>query len=197
MKYLWAFTCLTMLAIMSSSGEPPDLSKSIVMLEGNGMTCTGFELKAPSGRDYLVSAGHCMELSDSQGLISVHTEYGATVQRRILAFTPKADVMLMDPVPGLPPLQLAPLYWYGEKVYITGHGQSLPLWTVSGNIVGELPTYDWIEMFCTAPAEPGHSGSPVYGRDGEVVGVLSVRSDVSVMSGFVRLDDLKDFLKGY
>ena len=197
MKYLWALLTILVLSSLVGNGEPPKLDKSIVLMEGNGMACTGFEIQAPSGREYLISAGHCAELADDQGSIMVHTEYDAIVMRRIIAVTPNADLLLMDPVPGLKPLQVADSYWYGERIWITGHGDALPLWTVTGNIVGELPTYGFIEMFCTAPAEPGHSGSPVYGKDGYVVGVLSVRAEGSTMSGFVRLDDLKDFLKGY
>jgi S1-C subfamily serine protease len=175
-------------------------NKSIVMLVGStGAQCTGFEVKAPSGHEYMLTAGHCAMLADPlTGSIQVTTEEGAKVMRRVIAVDPLADITIMEPVPGIPALEVAADSYKDEFIRILGHGLGLPTWEVDCRIVGDTivnSDLGWNETICSAEARPGHSGSPALDPDGHVVGVLSVAG--MGISGFSRLVDLQDFLKGY
>lgn len=170
------------------------VNSSIVLLTGNDRACTGFQIQAPSGKDYLITAGHCSELV-VEGSIKVTTEAGNTVYSRVVQVDSNADLLLLDPVPGLFGLKLALGDFPAEPIHIIGHGYALPLWEVKGSIIGDMTMIDWLETICSAPAAPGHSGSPVLDPLGNVVGVLSTSN--GIISGFVRLTDLQTLLKGY
>lgn len=186
---------LLIVALLLLTGCSAPLAKSIVMLRSPLASCTGFEVRAPSGKEYLLTAAHCSILEDDKHTIQVNTEYGTQIQARVIAIDTKSDLMLLEAAPGLPALDVAKEDHYGERVRVLGHGFGLPLWEVSGYIIGDASIMDWVETICSVGAMPGHSGSPVVGPDGLVVGVLSTSN--GVISGFVRLSDLQAFLQGY
>ncbi len=189
MKY-----ALALLLLLTGCHRAP-LNKSIVMLKNNVGACTGFQIEAPSGKDYLITAGHCLILAEAYNTISVTTEDGAQVRSRVIALDASADLLLLEAVPNLRGFKIASADAPGEIVRIIGHGYALPLWEVDGKIIGDLDMVVWLETVCSAGAAPGHSGSPVIDPQGHVVGVLSTSN--GVISGFVRLSDLQAFLKGY
>jgi hypothetical protein len=192
-----ALIVLIMLILASSckSPAPAPLNASIVLLRGNDHACTGFQALAPSGKVYLLTAGHCSALEDERGYITAVTNDGAYVQTRAISLDPAADILLLEALPNLPSLPIAEETHYGEAMRIVGHGYGLGIWEVDGHIIGDINMLDWIETAMSGGAAPGHSGSPVLDPDGHVCGVLSVSN--GVISGFARLADLKDFLKGY
>jgi S1-C subfamily serine protease len=191
MKYI----LLAALALLLASCSKMPLNNSIFMLRNTFAACTGFNVEAPSGKTYLLTAGHCAMLADSGGSIKTIKEDGTTVMSRIIAVSPDLDLLLLDPVPGLRGFKVAPKDYPGERIRVIGHGYALPLWEVDGDIIGDAGMVLWLETLTSAPAAPGHSGSPVIDPYGHVVGVLSTSN--GVISGFVRLQDLQSFLKGY
>jgi S1-C subfamily serine protease len=164
------------------------------MLIGNDHACTGFQIQAPSGKPYLLTAGHCKELSINDS-IEVITEAGNHLQRRIIAADTVSDLLLLEPVPSLIPFQMASKDFPGEYVRVVGHGYALPLWEVSGSIIGDHTIVDWLETIVSAPIAPGHSGSPALDVFGHVLGVASTGN--GQIGGLVRLQDVLSFLKGY
>jgi hypothetical protein len=188
--------CLLIVCTLSSCGHKYTQNASIVMLKSSlGAQCTGFQVKAPSRQEYLVTAGHCADLADAVNSIWVIMDNGAVIKRRVIAVDLKADITLMEPVPGLPALEVAGASYPGESLIILGHGYGLPTWEVDCHLIGDMDVMDWRETMCSSQAVPGHSGSPVLDPAGHVVGVLSVAG--AGLSGFTRLSDLQDFLKGY
>lgn len=171
------------------------LNKSIVMLDGPLARCTAFQVEAPSGRTYLLTAGHCFLAMNLEGSFTVRTEDGATLERKVVAVDKDADIMLLEGVPGMRGFKAALSDEAGEKVRILGHGYGLPLWEVDGFIIGDMQMLDWVETLCSVAAAPGHSGSPAIDPSGHVVGVVSTSN--GVISGMTRLMDLQAFLKGY
>jgi S1-C subfamily serine protease len=169
------------------------------MLQGNGMLCTAFEVAAPSGRNYLLTAGHCAALSQPLGDIEVDLDNGTKLQRRIIALDKDHDIMLLEDVPHLNPLSLATSDHKGEELRIYGHGNGFPTWEVDCRIMGDMklgdPDQAWNQTWCSSQAAPGHSGSPALDKDGQVCGIVS-RAGMG-MTGLVRLEDLQAFLAAY
>lgn len=171
---------------------------SIVQIKGRGGSCTGYEIKAPSGHDYLITAGHCVMRMDDTLSFDITTDAGGHVKRKAIALDSASDLLLIEPVPGLKGYEIADFDYKYEFIIIDGYGYGLPAWEVTGRIIGDEPSDvnpAWIETLTSAGAVPGHSGSPVFDPDGRVIGVLSTSN--KIVSGFVRLSDLKAFLKGY
>src|SRR5882724_5880489 len=63
-----------------------------VMLFGASGQCSGEQMRAPSGIDYILSAGHCHDIADESGNIWVKTEKGRILSRRVIAEDPLSDL---------------------------------------------------------------------------------------------------------
>jgi S1-C subfamily serine protease len=193
-RYLIA--ALLILSQLPISCKKASINESIVMLSNPLVgSCTGFQVEAPSGRTYLLTAGHCGALADSQGSITVTLEDGATLQRRMIASSATDDILLLEGVPGLKSFHLAKSDYPFESVSIIGHGYGLPLWEVDGKLIGEVNMIVWLEEMCSAGAAPGHSGSPALDPAGRIIGVVSTSN--GQITGLVRLAALQAFLRGY
>lgn len=192
MKYL-ALLCLFLLP--SCHNTRPVFSPSIVKLEGNLRQCTAFQIEAPSGREYLLTAGHCVALTDDKGSITVELENGDKIQRKLISLSGSTDLLLLEPVPGLRGFNIAQEAYRGEETHILGHGWGLPTWEVDCRLVGNMDILDWNETVCSQEAVPGHSGSPALDPNGQVIGVVSTAG--MNITGLVKLSDIQVFLKGY
>jgi S1-C subfamily serine protease len=195
-RYLLFLLPPLLLLAISSCTYKHDPNQSVVLLQGILGQCSGFQVKAPSGKKYLLSASHCELLEDDRHTIKVTTENGDSIQARVISVDHKSDSMLLEPVPGLPALTVAGTDERGEKVHIMGHGLGLPTWTVEGSIIAlSEPMMDWDETIMSGGAQPGHSGSPVLDPQGDVVGIVSTSN--SFITGFVKLTDIQIFLSAY
>lgn len=70
-------------------------------LVGNNHACSGVQVHAGSGQDYLLTAGHCNVLADDNGSIGVILDNGDHLQRRIIEEDANSDLLLLEGVPNL------------------------------------------------------------------------------------------------
>jgi hypothetical protein len=185
--------CMMGVGMFSCSGTNVD--KAIVKLTGTMGQCTGFEVIAPSGKQYTLTASHCALLADEHKLVTAETEDQGKQLIRVIEIDDKSDIMILEPVLGIPGLKVADEDYRGEKVHLVGHGLGLPLWEVDGRIIGDEDTNGWNETFMSGGAMPGHSGSPALDEDNHVIGIVSVSN--YFISGLVKLSDLQVFLSIY
>jgi S1-C subfamily serine protease len=158
--------------------------------------CTGFEVEAPSGKHYILTASHCSVLEDDYHSMLVTTESGDQFHSRVIAIDMRSDSLLLEGSASLPALRLADSDERGEHVRVIGHGLGLDTWEVSGTIIQmSEQMLDWPETVMSGGILPGHSGSPVLDPSDHVVGIASVSN--YFISGFVKLSDLQAFLAAY
>lgn len=118
---------------MSSSDK--EMKSKAVQLIGAG-SCSGEQITAPSGRTYILSAGHCKDLKGSKNSITVKTEDGKILERAIIAEDKDSDLLLLEGIPNVGGLYIAESYEKDEHIRTFTHGAALPTYKTEGAFIG-------------------------------------------------------------
>lgn len=105
-----------------------------VMLFGAIGQCSGEQVRAPSGVDYILTAGHCADIAED-GNMWVKTENGQILSRRVIAEDPTADLLLVEGLPGMEGLPIADTISRFEHVRTFTHGKGLMTYKTDGWLV--------------------------------------------------------------
>jgi S1-C subfamily serine protease len=118
-----------------------ELRHKVVKLwsQSRGM-CSGEQIEAPSGMAYILSAGHCAMLADSNGDIRVETEDKEQLIRKVIAEDQESDLLLIEGLPNVKGLQLAEGHSH-EVVRTFTHGGNHDTWGSSGELVAIKPQH--------------------------------------------------------
>ncbi len=111
------------------------MSKAMLLKSSKG-SCSGEQIEAPSGQSYILTAAHCRVLSEDGISISVITEGGEKLQRKIIAEDINSDLLLLEGVPNLEGLQVARNIGKKDHVKTFTHGKGYPTYKTEGELVG-------------------------------------------------------------
>jgi hypothetical protein len=120
----------------------------VVKLTGNGYTCTGEQVTAPSGRDYVLTAAHCMSTAEG-GFITATTESGETYRLEIIEEDPASDLLLLRGVPDLTGLDIAHAAPRFSRVRTFTHGAGNPTYETDGFLIGKQSIKALVDMIET------------------------------------------------
>lgn len=143
---------------MMASGESSDEDskiKAVKLIGPKGGSCSGEQVRAPSGIDYILTAAHCKVLAKDNNIIVI-TEDGHRLQRRIIEEDINSDLLLLEGLPNLEGLKIAKTYHRGQHVRTFTHGRGLDTYKTEGNLI-QMSTIDIIigimsdELDCTMP----------------------------------------------
>lgn len=218
------FGLLAILSVMPLACHRLPKDKIIKISSGHGM-CSGEQVKAPSGVSYIMTASHCMGLSDANGNFTITTEDGKSLQRKLIAEDPESDLMILEGLPEVAGLRIAQSIAPGDKIVTLTHGNNYATYKTEGVIIqgervqapvslifsvedeakctsmpkrhaeGNYCILDVWETISTAMVVPGSSGGAVLNSSGELVGVVSAGS--GAFGAFVNLSDIQKFIKNY
>lgn len=195
-------------------------TRSVVKVQEDTVKATGFLIKAPNGKSYVITNNHVCYVS-RKNTVERYGEF-TEVPVTIVAQSVRYDLCALTPVPGLP-LKLAKSPRAGTLI-VAGHpkGQRLKITAGvrKGNAVdqedymqpsmSDCPEYSnkeyvfgvsrcivYLEVeVITAEAALGSSGSPVLNDNGEVVGVVATASyNTSEGTGMIPWGHIKEFLE--
>lgn len=118
------------------------LRKHILKLTSATGLCTGGQIEAPSGKTYVLTAGHCSGLlAPGEKTLAAESEDGTHKTLKVIAEDPSADLLLLEGFPGLPGLPLAKYVFLHEQVRIFSHGKMHATFKTAGELL-ELETQD-------------------------------------------------------
>jgi hypothetical protein len=156
---------------------------SVALIEAGGMRGTGFF----AANGLLVTNGHVV---GSEGYVTLRLSDGQSVSGRVLRTVPAMDLAVVQadrPTPGQRPLQLRPVadVRVGQEVLAVGSALG-----VLQNTVTLIQT--------DAAVNPGNSGGPLVDRQGQVIGVTTLKVGGQAQSlGFaVAADHVRSLLEG-
>ena len=95
---------------------------------------TGFFLKTPSGKSYLLTNKHICQLKDANGIVYVHTEDGSTIPSKVIEEAKDTDLCIIENVKGYKGLSVGGKNYSGQWIYAIGHPKLYPLVMVGGEI---------------------------------------------------------------
>lgn len=153
---------IALIAIMLFSMAGPSdnsIRSRVLKLSSSFGMCSGEQVRAPSGVDYVLTAAHCKPLADQNGDIRVTTEDGRELMRKIVAEDPMSDLLLLEGVPGIRGLDIANWDYAREHVRTFTHGNRFDTYKTEGVLIQDgkiMVMLDVIrsfqdEMACTQP----------------------------------------------
>lgn len=111
------------------------LRNRAVKLNSPHGSCSGEQVKGPSGQNYILTAGHCRVLEDSDGNINVIKEDGTELKRRVIVEDAKSDLLLLEGLPGLEGLDIAEYNYNEQHVRTFTHGRGLKTYKSEGEMI--------------------------------------------------------------
>lgn len=107
----------------------------IVQIEGAlGGSCSGEQVKAPSGKSYILTAGHCRSLvEDGQGRIV--SEDGSEHPAVLVAEDPASDLLLLQGIKEMGSLDIAKSAAERQEIRTFTHGAGLKSYKTSGVLI--------------------------------------------------------------
>lgn len=110
-------------------------NRVVQIVNGHG-SCSGEQVRAPSGHDYILSAAHCIALvEDGRGTII--SEDGEQHKAVLIAEDPNSDLMLLEGLEGLRGLDIADKAEPREEIRTFTHGAALKAYKTSGVLIQE------------------------------------------------------------
>src|SRR5271165_6094213 len=91
---------LTLSSHIATYNSETYIRSKVIQLEGNNHACSGTQIKAPSGKDYILTAGHCLALSEN-GIIYAKDDLHQLIPRRVIQEDVNSDLLLIEGLPGL------------------------------------------------------------------------------------------------
>lgn len=227
-KCILAASALLIVLFLGFKHPPSDgyIRERIVLLSSSQGSCSGQQIIAASGKEYILSAGHCRVL-ESAGSIAVTTEDGRTMFRRVIAEDSESDLLLIEAVPNLTGLPIAKSLSKRESIRTFTHGSGYDTYITKGVVIqnskvvivtGEAATCPKLNKFkiaeyqtffgpvsvCTLDVEETViTAQIVPGSSGGAIlnsegELVGVASATNSNFGFsVRLVDIQDFLSNY
>lgn len=106
----------------------------VVQIVGNaGGSCSGEQIRADSGKDYILTAAHCRKLVDMGA--DVITEAGKHYKALFIAEDPNSDLMLLQGIPGLRGLYVGDKLSDRDEIRTFTHGSGMKTYKTSGVII--------------------------------------------------------------
>lgn len=98
---------------------------------------TGFAIKAPSGRSYILTNDHVCGVSKDGLTVLVSSEDDVDMRRKIIAHDGNSDLCLIEGLPDVEGLEVAyTLPTVGDEYYVIGHPLLQPMHVSKGEITG-------------------------------------------------------------
>lgn len=110
-------------------------ARTVKLMGGLG-SCSGEQISAPSGKNYILTAGHCKDLKGNKNSITVQMEDGKSLERAIIAEDMNSDLLLLEGLPKIRGLDIADSYEPDQHVRTFTHGHGLPTYKTEGVLVG-------------------------------------------------------------
>lgn len=138
-KYLIVFCCLSVAIAgvergFSIHGESYIINR-VVKLVGPAGSCSGEQVVASSGDNYILTAAHCKAIGMTDGSIVVELENKTRILRRVIAEDKNADLLLLEGVPNLDGLKIGQNNERFQIVRTFTHGRGFETYKTEGRIL--------------------------------------------------------------
>jgi len=110
------------------------LRSRVVKISSPMGMCSGEQVRAPSGVDYILTAGHCKGLAPDD-IATVTDAEGHTIDRMVIAEDPNQDLLLIQGLPNMHGLDIASGFSFAEHVRTFTHGHDMDTYETEGTVI--------------------------------------------------------------
>ncbi len=111
------------------------VGSSVVMLTDGRGGGTGFQVTAPSGKNFILTNAHICRIAPT---LMATRQDGSVSLTQVIEIDSVHDLCIMTPVEGLRPLKIANTIKLHERVWLIGHPGLRPLTLESGHFAGNM-----------------------------------------------------------
>lgn len=109
---------------------------AVVQIKGVSGSCSGEQIRAPSGKHYILTAGHCRPLVED-GMGKIITEDGEEHAAVMIAEDPYSDLLLLQGISGVAILDIAKRSEHRQEVRTYTHGAGLKAYKTEGVLIDD------------------------------------------------------------
>lgn len=124
----------------------------VVKLTSEKGSCSGEQIRAQSGVDYILTAAHCRVL-EKDGMIKATTEDGRTILRKVIMEDAESDLLLLEGLPGVRGLDISDYSAPRDHVRTFTHGAGMATYKTDGVIVQDLRVMILLKFIAGPEAE--------------------------------------------
>lgn len=132
-----AIALIACIAVSCQSKSETHIKSKVMKLSSPRGMCSGEQIRAPSGVDYILTAAHCRVLEEN-GSIAITTEDGRHLQRKVVAEDPYSDLLLLEGVPNMKGLDIADFSPIGGHLRSFTHGRNMDTYKTEGFMIERL-----------------------------------------------------------
>lgn len=132
-----AAVAVSLIASMAYGKPKSDryIRNRIVRIKNERGMCSGEQVRAPSGKDYILSAAHCDGMADKDGIFHIIMEDGTRIDRKRVSVDPLSDLLLIEGIPGIRGLDIAKSIGRFQKLRNFSHGHDYDTYVTQGDVV--------------------------------------------------------------
>jgi hypothetical protein len=138
-----------------------DVRANVVKLVSDKGSCSGTQIVAPSGKKYILTAGHCRALEEN-GKIGVIAEGMRKIDLAIVEESETTDLMLLEGHPQLPGLHIGSEPTSRTNLRAYTHGMGLDTYEANGKLIQTLHVEALDHMVNTPDEETQCTSKPKY-----------------------------------
>lgn len=105
-----------------------------IQLRSDRGSCSGEQVRTPSGHDYVLTAGHCRDILEDKTAVLI-TESGKRYKPHFVAEDTRSDLLLLRGIPGLHGLDIAKSLKGKEHVRTFTHGAAYSTYKTEGEMI--------------------------------------------------------------
>lgn len=107
------------------------IRSQVVLVDSNGFQCTGEQIKAPSGKRFILTAAHCRQ-AEIDGIIDVVSEKKVRYKVKVIVEDDINDLLLLSPIPLADGLDIAKHLYKNQSIRTFTHGDGHDTYQTDG-----------------------------------------------------------------
>jgi len=155
-----ALLTATVLHVCSMKSEGYIRKRAVTISAGRSL-CSGEQVRAPSGVDYILTAAHCKEIAINDVMTIIDAD-GNVLSRKVIAEDPKSDLLLIEGLPNLRGLDIAHSVYAAEHVRTFTHGARMATYKTEGELIQTKQVQIMLGLLGSPEAEKACASQPKY-----------------------------------
>lgn len=146
--------CMAPAKYRAPSTESELMARVVRLTSESGRgSCSGEQVRATSGKDYILTAAHCLSLASSDGSMQVITEDGRKLARKVIVEDAFSDLALIEGLPNTDGIAIARNNHRNQKVRTFTHGKALATYRTEGVLIEEQEIAVMLDFIVSPEAE--------------------------------------------